>query len=287
MSDATRTRENTAIVVDSTADLPDVLLADPNLSMVPLNVHFNDDTFRDWVDIRPREFYARLRKAPKLPTTSQPSAGSFIEVYRGLKERFDHIYSIHLSGKLSGTLASATLAQDEVEGVTVLDSQVVTVAIALLAQRLLVRLGAGTTHDEIVAYVERYRRESGRLFVLDTLEYLQKGGRIGRASGMAGSLLNIKPLLTFTEGEVDAYKKVRGERKAMAAMIDYFTSRTVPDRPVHTAMAHADAPARAEEMLRLVRATGRKVDPVLLGEVGSVIGTYAGPGAVALFFIQE
>ena len=104
---------------------------------------------------------------------------------------------------------------------------------------------------------------------------------------MAGSLLTIKPLLTFTEGEVDAYKKVRGERKAMAAMIDYFTSRTVPDRPVHTAVAHADAPARAEEMLRLVRATGRKVDPVLLGEVGSVIGTYAGPGAVALFFIQE
>lgn len=170
---------------------------------------------------------------------------------------------------------------------TVLDSQVVTVAIALLAQRLLVRLGAGTTHDEIVAYVERYRRESGRLFVLDTLEYLQKGGRIGRASGMAGSLLNIKPLLTFTEGEVDAYKKVRGERKAMAAMIDYFTSRTVPDRPVHTAMAHADAPARAGGDAPACAGHRPEGRPRLAwrGRIGN--RHLRGSGAVALFFIQE
>lgn len=287
MSDQVRTRNNTAIVVDSTADLPDSLAADSNLSMVPLNVHFGDETFRDWVDIRPREFYARLRTASRLPTTSQPPAGAFIEEYRRLRRRFDHVYSVHLSSRLSGTLESATVAQREVDGVTVIDSEMVTLAVALLVQRLLARLDAGTTHEDILAYAERYRREAGRLFALDTLEYLQRGGRIGRASGMAGSLLQIKPVLTFTDGVVDAYKKVRGERKVMATMREYFLERTNPGSPVYVAVAHSDAPARAEEMVALVQNTDRQVEISLVGEIGSVIGTYAGPGAVALFFCQE
>lgn len=280
-------RTNTAIVVDSCADLPDEVIADPNLAMVPLKLHFGDDTFRDWIDIRPAEFYARLRKADRLPTTSQPSAGEFQSEYRRLRERFDHIFSIHLSDRLSGTFSSATLAKEGFAGITVVDSEMASLAVGLLVHRLLGLLDRGTTRGEFLEYIDRYRREAGRLFLLDTLEYLQKGGRIGKASSVAGSLLHIKPLLTFSDGIVDAYKKVRGERKAMIAMQEYLLEHTQPGSPVRVCIAHGDAPDRGEELAALVQATDRIIDICLRGEVGAVIGTYAGPGAVALFFIQE
>jgi len=280
-------RTNTAIVVDSCADLPEEVRADTNLTMVPLKLHFGDDTFRDWIDIKPAEFYARLRTAEQVPTTSQPSMGEFQNEYRRLRERFDHIFSIHLGEKLSGTLSSATLAKEGFAGITVVDSEMASLAVGLLAYRLLALLDRGTTRGEFLAYIDRYRREAGRLFLLDTLEYLQKGGRIGKASSVAGSLLHIKPLLTFDDGIVDSYKKVRGERKAMTAMQEYLVERTQPGPPVRVCIAHGAAPERAEELATLVQETDRTIDICLRGEVGAVIGTYAGPGAVALFFIQE
>ncbi len=280
-------RTNTAIVVDSTADLSAGLAADPNLSMVPLNVHFGETSYRDWVDIQPTEFYAKLKTAEALPTTSQPSPGRFVDEYKKLRTQFERIYSIHLSSKLSGTFESAMTAQREFTGITVLDTGMVSQSGALLARQLLEMLDAGTTHDEIMSYVDRFRKDSGRVFILDTLEYLQKGGRIGRAAGLVGSLLNMKPLLTFNEGIVDTYKKVRGERKAMAAMQEYFLEKTSPGARVAVAIAHADAPRKVDEVLDLLKQTDRDVHLVLRGEVGSVIGTYAGPEAVALFFIEE
>jgi len=280
-------RTNAAIVVDSTADLSEGIAADPNLSMVPLNVHFGEETFKDWVDIKPNEFYQRLAKAERLPTTSQPPVGAFIEEYKRLRTQFERIFSVHLSAKLSGTFESATLAQREVSGVTVIDSEVASMAVALLARQLLGLLDRGTTEAEILEYVDRFRRESGRLFLLGSLEYLQKGGRIGRASGLAGSLLNIKPLLTFQDGIVHPYKKVRGDQKALAAMKDYFLDNTHPGRKVAVAIAHGDSPERIDSVMELLSTTDRDFRVVLKGQVGSVIGTYAGPEAVALFFVEE
>jgi DegV family protein with EDD domain len=280
-------RSNTVLVVDSTADLPTHLAQDENVFMVPLNVHFGEDVYRDWVDIRPPEFYARLRAASQPPRTSQPSAGAFISAYTELRERFERIYSLHLSAKLSGTLASASLAEQEVEGVTLIDTELASVGISLLVDRLLVLLERGTTEQELEAYVERYRTERGFLFLVATLEYLQKGGRIGRASSLAGSLLNVRPLLTFTEGEVDAYKKVRGERKALGAVRDYFLERTRPGSPVYMSIGHADAPDKGEELAALLRETDREIDLRFMAEIGPVIGTYGGPGTIGLFFIQE
>ncbi len=280
-------RSNTAIVVDSTSDMPEVLRTDPNVSMVPLNVHFGDETYRDWIDLKPREFYARLLTVERLPTTSQPSAGAFLAEYRRLREGFENVYSIHLSGKLSGTVESARLAQSQVDGVTVVDTEVACLAISLLVQCLLRKLDEGTTDQEFQAFIDRYTQKSGRLFMLDTLEYLQRGGRIGRASSLAGSLLNIKPLLTFSDGVVAPYKKVRGERKAVTAMVEYFLELTRPGVPVRVGLSHAAAPQKMEELEAMIMATDRESDICLRGEVGAVIGTYAGPGAVALFFIEE
>ncbi|MHB0978548.1 MAG: DegV family protein [Thermoleophilia bacterium] len=279
-------RTNAAVVVDSTADLSEGLAADPNLSMVPLNVHFGEETFKDWIDIQPQEFYRRLKSADRLPTTSQPSAGAFIEEYKRLRTQFEFIFSIHLSAKLSGTFESASVAQAEVSGVTVIDSEMASLAVGLLARQVLGLIDRGTTKDEILAYVERYRREAGRLFLLSTLEYLQKGGRIGRASGLAGSLLNIKPLLTFEDGIVHPYKKVRGESKALAAVQEYFLEKTKPGVRYAVAVAHADAPSKVDEIIEVLKKTDRDFRVVLKGQVGSVIGTYAGPEAVALFFVD-
>lgn len=280
-------RTNTAVVVDSTADLSEGLAADPNLSMVPLNVHFGEETFKDWIDLQPHDFYQRLRSAERLPTTSQPPAGAFIAEYKRLRTQFEFVFSIHLSAKLSGTFESASVAQAEVDGVTVIDSEMASVAVGLLARQVLGLVDRGTTHEEILAYAETYRKQAGRLFLLSTLEYLQKGGRIGRASGLAGSLLNIKPLLTFEDGIVHPYKKVRGEGKALAAVQEYFLEKTKPGAKYAVAVAHADAPGKSEEVIEILRKTDRDFHVVLKGEVGSVIGTYAGPEAVALFFVEE
>jgi DegV family protein with EDD domain len=280
-------RANTAIVVDSTADLSPQLLGDPNVTMVPLKIHFGDEALRDWVDIRPAEFYRRLREAPRLPTTSQPSVGAFITEYRRLRADFPVVYSVHISGRLSGTVASAELAASEVDGVRVFDTRSACVGVGLLLDRILAMLDRGTTAAEVEGLIERFHRDCGFLFIVDTLEYLQKGGRIGRASSLAGGLLSIKPLLTLTDGEVDVFAKVRGERKALAAVIDYFLARTRPDVPVAVVVGDANAPEKTQTLVELLRATDRSIDLRFTGEVGAVIGTYTGPGTCAVVFIEE
>jgi len=280
-------RGNTALVVDSTADLPPTLKDDPNLSMVPLSIHFGDETYKDWVEIDASTFYEKLEVADKLPTTSQPPPGAFVAEYRRLREQYEHVFSLHLSALLSGTYASATSAEQEVDGVTVVDTELVSLGISLLIERLLVLLDAGTDESEFLGYINRFKNNRGFLFQVSTLEYLQKGGRIGRASSIAGGLLNIRPLLTIDDGVVDAYKKVRGDKRAMAEMESYFLERTDSEKTVYVGVAHADAPEKMEKLERILLATDRDVDIRFRGLVGPVIGTYAGPGATAFTFTQE
>jgi DegV family protein with EDD domain len=280
-------RGNTAIVVDSTADLPPQLFADPNVTVVPLKIHFGDEVFRDWIDIQPVDFYERLRQTERLPTTSQPSVGAFITEYRRLREHYAFIYSLHLSGRLSGTVGSAELAASEVDGIRVFDTGTACIGVGLLLDRVLAMLDRGTTEADIEGLVERFARDCGFLFIVDTLEYLQKGGRIGRASSLAGGLLSIKPLLTLTDGEVDVFAKVRGERKALAAVREYFLARTRPQVPVALVIGDAGAPEKTRVLVDLIRGTDRLIDLRFTGEVGAVIGTYTGPGTAAIVFIEE
>jgi DegV family protein with EDD domain len=280
-------RSNTAILVDSTADLPPYLAEDPNVFMIPLMVRFGDEVYRDWIDIKPEQFFAKLEASSELPTTSQPSVGAFIQEYQRLRATYEHVYSLHLSALMSGTIASATLAAEEVDGVTVIDTLDVCHSISLLTDRLLVRLDRGTTHEEFMAYVEHYQKNRGMLFLLATLDYIYKGGRIGRASHLMGGLLNVKPILTYVDGNVEPYKKVRGDRKALEAMRDYFLERTVPGKPVYLAIGQAGWAERLELLLEMMKATDREVDLRFKGDIGSVIGTYSGPGAIVLFFVQD
>ena len=216
--------ENTAVVLDSTADFPDAPARFPNFRVVPLYVRFGDESFRDYVEITPDVFYERLAHAPELPTTSQPTPGDFLAVYEELGA-YERILSLQISSTLSGTFASAQSAAAMVgERVRVIDSRTVSASLALLALGVQRRLERGTTDDEIDAFVERYRHEHKLLFTVNTLEYLAKGGRIGRAAALAGNLLNVKPILAIRDGEVVPLKKVRGSHKAFAEFREQFVS---------------------------------------------------------------
>jgi DegV family protein with EDD domain len=281
-------RNSTAIVVDSTADLPPHLADDPNISMVPLTVYFGEEHFLDWVELEPQEFYARLEKAPQLPRTSQPSAGMFLERYKELRQRYERVYSVHLSGKFSGTVASAEVAAGQIDGVTVVDSELATGGIALLVDRMVARLDAGTPEEEFDAYLERFVREKIFYFLPTTLDQLYKGGRIGRASHLVGTLLNIKPVLIIDGGVIDVYKKVRGVRQALEVMRDGMLEHTKPELKTYVSLSHGLNPPVLEQLRELVLGvTDRDIEIRLTSIVGAVIGTYVGPRAVSLSFVQE
>jgi DegV family protein with EDD domain len=281
------TVENTAIVVDSTADFPQAPERFANWRVVPLYVRFGTESFKDYVELTPEAFYARLRTVEELPTTSQPTPADFAEAYRALND-FERVYSLHISGDLSGTYGSATAAAGEVGGVKVrtVDTGTASAAVAMLGLAIQRRLDRGTNDDEIEALIDRYRRDAGLLFTVDTLEFLRRGGRIGRAKAWAGQLLNVKPILTI-EREVLPLKRVRGNRAAMHAFVDRFTRDSV-DRPsLRVGIAHADAPERARQMEKMVRAERPHAQIELVTDLGAVVGTHAGPGTVGLFWFDD
>ncbi len=280
-------RQTTALVVDSTADMPERMSTDPNVSMVPLTVFFGEQGYLDWVEIRPEEFYEKLAASPQLPRTSQPSAGSFLEEYKRLRAKYERVYSIHISSKLSGTIASAEVARQQIDGVEVVDSEVATCGLSLLVDRLLELMDKGVEEQEFKAYIEHFVDKKLLLFIPTTLDQLAKGGRIGKAQHLLGSLLNVKPVLTVIDGVVDAHKKVRGLGQGLEALRDAIVEGTEPGKKVYVAFAHGLNEEPLAQLRSLLAAIDdREIEIRLTTIVGAVIGTYAGPGAVAVAAIQ-
>jgi len=281
------TAENTSIVLDSTADFPEGPSRFPSWRIVPLYLRFGAESYRDYVDIGPDEFYARLRSAEELPTTSQPTPADFLAVYEELTG-YERVLSLHLSAKLSGTFASAsTAAADQGGRVRVIDTGSASAGISMLALAIQRRLERGTTDEEVDELVARFKRESGLVFTLDTLEYLAKGGRIGRAAGWAGQLLHIKPILTIADGEVLPLKRVRGNRKAIQEFVNAFEAGTRDEPGLRVGIAHADAPDRMEVVRKLVLDVRPTAEIEVATTLGPVVGTHAGPGTVGLFWLQD
>jgi DegV family protein with EDD domain len=282
------TTENTAIVLDSTADLPDAADRFPNWRVVPLYVRFGDESLRDGVDTDPAEFYERLRGSSVFPTTSQPTPGDFLACYEELG-RYERILSLHVSARVSGTFASAEAAAAELgDGrVRAIDTETASASIGLLALAIQRRLERGTTDEEVDGLVERSRRERGLLFTVDTLEFLQRGGRIGKAARFAGTLLRVKPILSIRDGEVEPVKRVRGERKAFAELAAALETETRDEPAYRLAVAHAAAPERAAELETLVRERRPQAELELVVTLGAVIGAHAGPGTLALFWFRD
>jgi len=281
------TTANTAIVVDSTADFPEAQQRYPNWRIVPLYVRFGTESFRDYVELGPDDFYARLRGSPVMPTTSQPTPADFHAVYEELAE-YERVYSLHIAGTLSGTVESARAASREFgDLIRVVDTETASAAVAMLGLSIQRRLEQGTTDEEVEAVVERHRRDAQLIFTLDTLDYLARGGRIGRASAWAGQLLKVKPILTIRGGEVVPLKRVRGNRRAFEEFIAVFEAGSSDGPKLRVAIAHAEAPDRADALRELVRRTRPQAQLELVTSLGPVVGTHAGPGTVGLFWFED
>jgi DegV family protein with EDD domain len=278
------------IVTDSTCDLEPAHLAELGVDMVPLTVHFGDEHFRDWIDLTPEEFYRRLAQAPELPTTSQPSPAEFAAAYAKLAaEGFDELVVITLSAALSGTYESAMLASKESPvPVRVVDGKSASQGTALIVFAAVDARDAGLDGASIEARATKVARSSRLFFVLDTLEYLVKGGRAGKATGLAASLLNIKPVLEVnSDGVVAPFKKIRGRTQAIATLAEHVAEESRECGTLRAALLHAAVEGEAEELADALARAGADIHVVSSGEIGAVIGTYAGPGAVGLAYYPE
>jgi DegV family protein with EDD domain len=291
------TSANTAIVLDSTADFPQAHDRFPNWRVVPLYVNFGETSYRDWIDLGPDEFYARLAGAQVPPTTSQPTPGDFLAVYEELAGSYERVLSLQISSTLSGTFAGAEAAAASLaassaasalgDRVRVIDTRTVSAAVAMLGFAVQRRLERGTTDEEIDALVERYRTSHSLLFTVDTLEYLARGGRIGRAAALAGALLNVKPILTIEDGEVVPLKRVRGSQKALEEFRALLVAGSEDAPSLRIGFAHAAAPERLELLQRLVGEARPNAQVEIVTSLGAVVGTHAGPGTLGLFWFDD
>jgi DegV family protein with EDD domain len=282
------TAENTAIVLDSTADFPEASDRFPSWRVVPLYVNFGTESFKDGVDLTAEEFYERLKTSAELPTTSQPTPRDFLAAYEELSA-YERVFSLHLGAKLSGTFQSANTAAAELgDGrVRTIDTETASAGITMLAFAVQRRLDRGTTDEEIDALVERYKDEHGLIFTVDTLEFLARGGRIGRAKAFAGELLHVKPILSIEDGEVIPIKRVRGARKAFQEFVDAVQTQTADGPDLRFGIAHAAAPERAAELEKMVRDLRPQAQIEIETMLGAVVGTHAGPGAVGFFWFAD
>ena len=270
-----------AVVTDSTADLPNEWRERYAIEVVPLKVIFGTETFRDRVDMTDDEFFRRLATSTKLPTTSAPSPGEFADVYRRLAKDYEGCISIHLGAQLSATVEAARVGAQSVEGFTVnvIDSQTVTMPIAFLC-----RVAAESeTLEAATAAVEKRVPECRVLALLDTLRYLEMGGRLSRAQAMIGTMLDLKPLLLVADREIKPVERVRTRSRAIPRMMDYFRN----ELPVeHVAVMHAQAPDEAEAMAASLR-VDLPGQEVAVGKIGCVLGTHTGPKALGLVYIKK
>ena len=285
------------VVTDSTADLPRDLARRLGIEVVPLQVIFGDRRFVDGVDLQPREFYGLLESGGPHPSTEPPSVDAFDRSYRRHLERRD-LVSIHISSRLSETFRHARTAgrenldstavprrADGPAALEVVDSGLASLGLGLMAvfaARMALR-GRGAA--EIAELCRNLTPRCHTLFVVDTLEYLQRGGRIGRARAWIGELLRIKPILAVEGGEVVPLDKVRGGRAAHPRIVELLGERLQPDRPVIAGVAHAEAPVWAESLGQLLE-DAFDVRELLRTEIGPVVGTHAGPGTVGCVVFQ-
>ena len=275
------------IVTDSTCDLGPEALEALDVRMVPLTVHMGDKHYADWIDLRPDEFYPMLEAARELPTTSQPSPADFTAAYQDLAAQgCDEIVVVTLSSALSGTFESATLAASSSPlSVRIVDGKSASQGTGLIVKAAVEARDSGMDAAAIEARALEVARSTRLFFLLDTLDYLVKGGRAGKATGLAASLLNIKPVLEVNaDGIIEPFKKVRGRSQAIAALASHVAEDSRRNGRMRLALLHAAKTEDAEELEIAMLAAGADVEIESHGVIGAVIGVYTGPGAVGVTY---
>ena len=274
------------VITDSTADLPPALAEDLGITVVPLNVHFGTEVYRDGVEITADEFYRRLVTASRLPTTSQPTPGDFLSAYDEMGQTTDEILSVHVSAKLSGTMNSATQAREEYGGacrIEIIDSLQGSMGLGMLAIAAAEAARRGDSLDDVVTETRAAIPKVGFIGLLDTLEYLEKGGRIGKAQAFMGSLLRIKPLLTIRDGEAHPLERARTRAKGVDRMCELVQAE-MPLKDL--AVVYTTTPDEARALAQRLQSHLPQGE-VILSQVGPVVGTYLGPGVLGVAFRKQ
>jgi len=277
------------IVTDSTAHVPDALVEKYDLRVANLSIQFGQTSVREH-DLTTEEFFRRAREAPALPTSSQPSPDEFLRIYRDLARDHDSIIVVTTSHKLSGTINSERLAagmmQDEPAQITVIDTLSAWMGTGLQAIAAAQAAAEGKTHEECVALVESLTPRMQVLLVVDTLEYLQRGGRIGSAQAFIGSMLQIKPILTVRDGLVQPLERVRTKRKALERLVDIMAAH-VGSNPYTAAVGHADALEEAEQLRAMILQRMPQARDIYASSVSPVVAVHLGPGALGLVYYVD
>jgi len=279
-----------ALVTDSSAHMPPELVRKSSVHVIPVYIESGGETYRDGVDIDATAFYERLTSIPGLPTTSQPSVGDFVALYHHLSAEADTIVSIHISSGISGTVSSAITARQQLLAemanppeIYVIDSRTCAHGLALSVTAAARDIAEGTPAAQVAKRAETLASRLSTIFVVDTLEYLRKGGRIGDTAALVGSVLKVKPVLHFNEGRIDVLEKVRTARKAKQRLLEIVAERA-GKQPIHACIVHAQVPQEAER-IRQHLAGHFECRELFVVEFSPAIAVHVGPGTVGVAFL--
>lgn len=275
------------ILCDSCVDLPSTILQQRSIFSIPMTVAFGDKSYKDGVDLTPTEFYQKLRSTTALPSTSQISPAEYSEAFRQALAGADAVVYVGLSSGLSGSMQSANIAAalPEFEGrVHVVDSLGASVGLGLMVLRAAELAASGLTASAIAADMESYRARMCHVFTLDTLEYVHRGGRVSKAAAVASRLLDVKPVLHMDmAGKLIPIDRARGRKRSLNRLFEEIERLGANPSGARVGISHADAPAEAAELAERFR-TQYGAAEVIVGEIGSTIGTHTGPGCISIFF---
>jgi len=274
------------IVTDSASDIPSEVTRKLGISIVPLTVSFGKKIYRDGIDLNAEEFYSKLAQSEELPKTAQPSVGSFIDVYETLAQQDNEIISIHLSNKLSGTYNAALLAKEAMTKdcrIEVVDSESVSMGLGLTVIAAAKAVRDGVTFKEAMDIIHRNVSRMHLVAFLQTLEYLEKGGRLGKGKALLGTLLHVKPLIAVREGEVQPFGRARTTRGALQRLYD-FVNALLHIRGLSIMYTTV---SKEVEILAKLLAPLFPQDRIIVTQVGSTLGTHTGPGTLAVAALVE
>lgn len=277
-----------AILTDSTANLPEKWIKQYDVHVIPLKIHWGNETFLDGIDITPGEFYARLSRSKSLPTTSQPTIQDFLQIFESLADQSDGIIVLLISSGISGTVASAQAAARQFTRVPVeiIDTHITSIGQVLILLAAARAAEQGKSLQEVKRAADEVANRLHVFFAVDTLEYLYRGGRINGASRFMGTALDIKPILFFnSEGKIDALERVRTKHKAWQRLIE-LAANLADGHPIHAGIVHANAPEAAQEFRNKVEQS-LNCREIISVEFSPVIGVHVGPGTIGIALYTE
>ncbi|HKL41151.1 MAG TPA: DegV family protein [Clostridia bacterium] len=276
------------IITDSVADIPKDLARELDITVVPLSVHFGSASYRDGVDLTTDEFFEKLSKSNRLPTTSQVNPGEFKKVFEECLEKYDHIICVTMSEAMSGTYKAANIAKEFIgtEKIDVFDSKAISFGFGLVVIEAARSVKNGKTLQEIRTSIRYNIDNLENLFIVDTLEYLKKGGRLSTAEAFVGNVLKIKPVITINnEGKLESIDKIRGRKRVINYFVDYINKNGYDLKGKTVGLFHAVDREYLEKLITVIKEEF-DVKEIIQSEVGTVVGTHSGPGCLAMVFIK-